>query len=233
MKKWLLILICLFCFIVNTQFLYAEILQKEITAKQAVTLLMDGNKRFITAKSVHPNSDSKQRVKIAKEGQKPFATILTCSDSRVPPELLFDRGFGDIFVIRIAGNIANIDEIGSIEYGVEHLGTPVIIVLGHTKCGAVTAVVKKIAADENIMALLENIRPSVIKAMTKKPALNGDALIDEAVKLNIFQSIDDIYKNSEIIREKVKEGKLKIISALYNIETGKVTLLETDLNQHN
>ncbi|MFP5212513.1 MAG: carbonic anhydrase, partial [Acidobacteriota bacterium] len=157
----------------------------------------------------------------ASEGQHPFVTILSCSDSRVPLEIIFDRGIGDLFIIRVAGNVTDVDEAGSIEYGVDHLGTPLLVVLGHTKCGAVTAVAQGAEVHGNIAPLVENIKPAVAKAKAK--GATGDALVAEAIQNNVYQSIEDLLKSSEAVRMRVRDGKLQIVGAMYDISTGAVT----------
>jgi carbonic anhydrase len=189
---------------------------------EALQKLTEGNERFVADKCTHPRIGAKRLLETAENGQHPFATILTCSDSRVPVEVLFDQGIGDVFVIRVAGNVCDVDEIGSIEYGVDHLGTPVLVVLGHTGCGAVTAVATEAQLHGSIPQLVENIGPAVKKAAATNPHLTKEELVPEATKANCWQSIEDLLKTSSATRERVKAGKLKIVAAIYNIRTGKV-----------
>jgi methyl-accepting chemotaxis protein len=189
---------------------------------EAAKALLEGNARFVAGKSVHPNTSAARMVETTKGGQHPFATIITCSDSRVPVERVFDQGIGDVFVIRVAGNVCDTDEIGSIEYGVDHLSTPIFVVLGHKNCGAVTAVVTKAKLHGSIPPLVDNIIPAVKKTQAKHPNLHGKALVPEAIKGNVWQSIDDLMTHSPATRKRVKEGKLVVIGAVYDIETGKV-----------
>jgi len=196
-----------------------------IPASQALQMLKDGNQRFIDGKSIHPHSDF-ERIKEVAKGQKPFVTINSCSDSRVPPELIFDQGFGDVFVVRNAGNVSDTDEIGTIEYGTEHLGTNLVIVMGHTKCGAVTAVAKGDHVEGNIPKLVDNIVPAVEKVKHNHPNEEHTKWINEAITENVNQSIKDILTKSEIVSHLVKEGKVKIVGAIYDVETGKVTFIE-------
>jgi len=155
----------------------------------------------------------------------PLATVLTCSDSRVPPEIIFDQGIGDIFVIRVAGNVAATDEIGSIEYAVDHLATPLVMVLGHTQCGAVTAVVDGDKLPPNIAALVEPIRPAVAKARDDHPDAAKDVLLNAAIKDNVWQAIADMLQASSIIRDKIKDGQVRVVGALYEIDSGQVQWL--------
>ena len=195
-----------------------------ISPEQALKRLADGNSRYAAGSPSYPNCTKARRAETAT-GQKPFATILSCSDSRVPPEYIFDQGIGDLFIIRVAGNVADTDEIGSAEYGVDHLGTPVLLVLGHSKCGAVTAVATGAELHGSIPALVENIKPAVEKARKKNPAAQPDALVPEAITQNVWQSIEDIVKKSSLIRSRAQAGRVKIAGGLYDIETGRVTIL--------
>jgi carbonic anhydrase len=185
-------------------------------------MLQAGNERFVAGQSRHPRLDAKRLLETAENGQHPFATVITCSDSRVPVEMLFDQGVGDVFVIRVAGNVCDVDEAGSIEYGVDHLGTPLFVVLGHTHCGAVTAVTTEAKLHGNIPALVDNIQPAVAKARAANPHLTAVELVPEAIKANCWQSIEDLIRTSAPTRERIKAGKLKIVAAIYNIRTGKV-----------
>jgi carbonic anhydrase len=202
-----------------------------ISADQAIKKLADGNSRYAAGACLHSDISQARRTETAQKGQHPIATILSCSDSRVPPEYIFDQGIGDLFVIRVAGNVADTDEIGSAEYGVDHLGTPVLMVLGHSKCGAVTAVATGAELHGSIPALVENIRPAVDKAKQKNPSAQGDALVSDSITLNVWQSIEDMLKKSAIIRARAKAGEVKIIGALYDIETGKIHLLGPHLQE--
>lgn len=210
---------------------HSEIIPPIISPNQIMERLLKGNERFVEEIAVHPHQDIETRTKTANEGQKPLVSILSCSDSRVPLEEIFDVGVGDIFAVRVAGNVANQSEIGSLEYGVEHLGTPLLIVIGHTKCGAVTAVVKNSELHGNILSLTKNIEPAVKSVREQYKNITDDDLIMKSIKANIWQSIEDILKSSSIIRTLVKSGKLKVIGALYDIETGKVTNLGVHFRQ--
>ena len=164
------------------------------TVSSAVALhkLEDGNKRFVEGKNTFPDIGAERRGKTAKNGQQPFATVISCSDSRLPVEILFDQGIGDIFVVRVAGNVCNVDEIGSAEYGVDHLGTPVLVVLGHSKCGAVSAVVQGAELNGNLPALLHGIIPAVEKVKRAIPMLRAMPFCRQPSKL-MFGSPSKIY----------------------------------------
>ncbi len=195
------------------------------TADEAQQRLREGNQRFLDGQTTHPNADAARRTLTAKEGQHPFVTILACSDSRVPLEILFDQGIGDIFVIRVAGNVAGPDELGSLEYGAGHLHTPLLVVLGHTKCGAVGAAATHADVKGHVKKLVERIEPAVKRAHQESPNAKGDELTAVAVKENVWLSIADALKHSEEVRELVGEGKLKIVGAVYDIEAGKIEWL--------
>jgi carbonic anhydrase len=211
-------------------FINAAEANASISPDDALTMLVQGNARYSGNTRSYPDLGAARMADTFKNGQKPFATILSCSDSRVPPEHIFDRGIGDLFIVRVAGNVADTDEIGSIEYGVEHLNSPLLVVLGHTKCGAITAVMNGDKVEGSIPELVDNIIPAVerIKKVTK--AVNDDTIY-QAVKENIWQSIQDIYERSEIVRKLVEEKKLKVVGAIYHIDDGKTEFLGPIANE--
>ncbi|MDR2459159.1 MAG: carbonic anhydrase [Deltaproteobacteria bacterium] len=192
------------------------------TSDTALKALKDGNLRFASGNPTHPNSDALTRDNLAAHGQAPMAAILSCSDSRAPVEAIFDLGFGDIFSVRVAGAVPGVDELGSLEYAVAHLGTPLIVVLGHTKCGAVTAAVNGASEEGNLAELLAKLHP-VVQLVATVPQ-------EERVFAAIFKSVqifrDRIPELSPQIQALVRENKVKIISAVYDIDTGKVTFEE-------
>jgi len=196
-----------------------------LSADQALELLKRGNERFVTGKSIHPNQDPFRRTTTATDGQKPYAVVLGCADSREPVELIFDAGVGDIFVDRVAGNVTYFDQAGTIEYGAEHLGTNLVVVMGHTKCGAVSAVVAGEQVHGNIPALVAGIVPAVEKVKAENPGATKEELIPKAIEANTWQSIADLFKQSPIMRDLVKTGKVKVIGAIYDIHSGKVNWL--------
>jgi carbonic anhydrase len=195
------------------------------SADEAARILQEGNARYVEGNCRHPHQDRERRALTAGQGQHPLAAVLTCSDSRVPPEIIFDQGLGDIFVIRVAGNVSATDEIGSIEYAVDHLATPLVVVLGHTQCGAVTAVVDDAKLPPHIEALLEPIKPAVAKAREENPNAAKDVLLNVAIKDNVWQSVADMLGQSPIIRDKVKAGQVRVVGAIYEIESGQVQWL--------
>ena len=196
-----------------------------ISADEALRLLKAGNARYVDGKLQHPHQDRARRALTAAQGQHPLATVLTCSDSRAPAEIIFDQGIGDLFVIRVAGNVAATDEIGSIEYAVDHLATPLVVVLGHTQCGAVTAVVDDTKLPPNIANLVEPIKPAVDKAREANPEAAKDVLLKAAITDNVWQAVEDMLRQSPIIREKVRDGQAQVVGALYDIDSGQVQWL--------
>lgn len=184
--------------------------------------LMDGNKRFV-AGNLKPRALVSVRESLATS-QHPKVMVLSCSDSRVPPESVFDQTLGDLFVVRAAGNIAGPLGLGSMEYAFDHLGSTVLVVLGHTKCGAVTAACSgEKMPTANLQAMVDQIDPAVMKA---KGSATGDALIEAAIKENVHQSAMDVLAHSDLLRHAKEQGKLTIIEAEYQLDTGKVVRLD-------
>jgi carbonic anhydrase len=192
---------------------------------EALARLKEGNERYVAGKPQYPHQGRERRALTAGQGQHPFATVLGCSDSRVPVEFIFDQGIGDLFVIRVAGNVAQTDEIGSMEYAVDHLGTPLVVVLGHTQCGAVTAVVENAKLPPNIANLVGPIKPAVAKAKAENPEATQEALINAAIKDNVRQAVEDLFQKSAIIKAQVKAQKTRVVGAVYEIDTGQVQWL--------
>ncbi|MBI5191365.1 MAG: carbonic anhydrase [Nitrospirae bacterium] len=200
-------------------------------AGDAATKLMDGNKRFASGELCKKDLCKEKRDELTK-GQHPFATILTCSDSRVSPEILFDQGLGDVFIVRVAGNVVDEIALGSIEYGVEHLHTPLLVILGHQSCGAVKATLELTGEPEgNIGAILKKIQPAVATAKASGKTDSGE-LLNDAIQQNVRNVYDDIMKNSEIVKELVHEGKLEVVTAEYYLGTGEVKLLDAAKAEH-
>ena len=193
--------------------------------------MKDGNTRFATGKSTYPDLSLDRRKETADKGQHPLAVIVGCSDSRAPVEVIFDWGIGDLFVVRVAGNVCDTDEIASIEYAAGHLKTPLIVILGHTKCGAVTAVATHAEVGGNIPKLVDNIQPAVDRVKKNQPNLSGDALIEASIKANIWQSIQDLLTRSEEVRKLINEGKLKVIGGMYHLDDGTVEWLGSHPNE--
>ena len=181
--------------------------------------LKAGNERHAQHKYQHPHETLARQMELIGS-QHPEAEILSCSDSRVPPEIIFDQGLGDLFVVRVAGNVASDTEIGSLEYGAEHLHIPLLVVLGHERCGAVTAAAGADEPEGHIVTLVELIKPAVEKSR----GLTGD-LISNSVKANVQMVVQKLRSSTPILSKLVAEGKLKIVGGVYSLETGKVTWL--------
>ncbi len=203
----------------------SAVAQQPLTYEQALDNLKNGNQRFVTGQLQHPNLTQEVRAETTENGQHPYVTIIGCSDSRVPIEAIFDAGIGEIFVIRVAGNVVDTDEAGSIEYGIGHLHTPLLVILGHTHCGAVTAVARGDEVHGSIPALVDNIEPAVEKAQHEHGAEFSEEMVNSAISYNVWQSIEDLFKVSHEAVELVKEEKLKVLGAIYNISTGEVEWL--------
>ncbi|CAK8720483.1 MAG: carbonic anhydrase [Candidatus Electronema aureum] len=208
----------------------------DLTADQALTKLKEGNERFVSGKSMHPHTDAARLIQAGKEdqGNHAYATIISCSDSRVPVERIFDAGIMDTFIIRVAGNVIDTDEAGSIEYGLAHVNTPVFLVLGHTQCGAVKAVTAAVtghghALEINIPPLVDNIEPAVKRAMELNPKAKEDKdIVPAAIVENVWQGVQDLFTRSAAVREMAKGGKVKVVGAIYDVSTGKVEWLPED-----
>lgn len=179
--------------------------------------LIDGNKRYSSGKLSHNNQSAQRRSEVASK-QKPFAIILTCSDSRVPPEIIFDQGIGDLFVIRTAGNVVDNVAIGSIEYAAEHLEVPLLVVLGHERCGAVDATLK----GGEIKGYIKSIASIISRAVDKVSGKNSSEKLDKAVVQNVKNVVDELSTSKPILEELVHEKKLKVIGARYDLDDGNV-----------
>jgi carbonic anhydrase len=193
-----------------------------LTPDQALATLMEGNQRFVARKQLNPHQDIARITEVAI-GQNPFAAILSCADSRVVPEIAFDQGMGDLFVVRVAGNVARTDEIASEEYAIALLKTPLLMVLGHERCGAVTAALNGLSAGGqwpgDIASLVLAIEPAV-KASAGEA---GDRLMN-AVKANVRLQVDRLL-GSSVIAASVREGRLKVVGAYYDLDTGVISLV--------
>jgi carbonic anhydrase len=192
---------------------------KDITPDMALQKLMEGNERFVNQKSQNPNQDLARITEVA-ESQAPFAAILGCADSRVPSEIIFDQGLGDLFVCRIAGNVAATEEIGSLEFGTMILGAKLIMVLGHARCGAVQATIQGGRFPGQIASLIDDIKVGVERAQ-RQPGTNK---LEMAIKANIMYQIEQL-NQSAILGELIDKGQLKLVGAYYDLSNGKVMLL--------
>jgi len=194
-----------------------------VTADSVLAELTAGNAHHIAHRYQHPHETIERQRELAS-GQSPHAEILSCADSRVPPELIFDQGLGDLFIIRVAGNVVSDTELGSLEYGAEHLHVPLLVVLGHQHCGAVTAAVEGGEAEGHIAALVNLLRPAVEKTR----GMPGDH-VENAVKANVEMVVKQLRASTPILAKLVSEGKLKVVGAVYSLDTGKVTWLPDTL----
>ena len=194
-----------------------------VTADSVVAELSAGNAHHVAHRYQHPHQNANRQRELVSS-QNPHAEILSCADSRVPPELIFDQGLGDLFIVRVAGNVVSDTELGSLEYGAEHLHVPLLVVLGHQHCGAVTAAVEGGGDDGHIAALINLLRPAVEKTR----GLPGDP-VENAVKANVEMVVKQLRTSTPVLAELVSHGKLKVVGAVYSLDTGKVTWLPDTL----
>ena len=202
-----------------------------LTAQEALMRLQEGNKRFVEGKSTYNTNDARRRNELV-DGQTPFAIILGCSDSRVPAEIVFDQGLGNLFVIRIAGNIVAPSQIGSIEFAVETFQTPLVVVLGHTRCGAVAATLNQIrqpqaSRSQHLRSIVERIRPAVEPLSEIGTDLTPEQLLERAIRSNIRMSVNQLRHGSSFLEEIHDSGSLWIVGAEYSLESGEVDFFES------
>jgi len=199
----------------------------------ALKKLIEGNQRYVAATEDGAELTTTIKRQPVDQGQAPFAVILGCSDSRVPAELVFHRGLGDLFVIRVAGNVVAPSQIGSVEFACQHFGTQLVVVLGHSHCGAINATVQALTAESddispNVASIVDRVTPAVLPIVTSKKYTDHDALVHQAMRANVEQSVAGLQMRSRQLRNMVKSGKLKIIGAEYSIETGVVDFYLND-----
>jgi carbonic anhydrase len=202
-----------------------------VTAREALERLQEGNTRFTLDVRGPEALLSQSRRKELSTSQEPFAIILGCADSRVPAEIVFDQGLGDLFVIRIAGNIVAPSGIGSVEFAASRFGTQLVVVLGHSGCGAIGATLEELRRptenqSRNLRSIVDRVRPSVEGLLTAEPPLSPDAIYREAVRANIRASVRNLRKGSEILEQLVQDGQLVIVGAEYSLETGIVEFFD-------
>jgi carbonic anhydrase len=202
-----------------------------IPAREALQRLQEGNIRFTLNVRGPEASLGQSRREELKNTQHPFAIILGCADSRVPAEIVFDQGLGDLFVIRIAGNIVAPSGIGSVEFAASRFGTQLVVVLGHSGCGAIGATLEELRRptenqSRNLRSIVDRVRPSVESLLAAEPPLNLDTIYKEAVRANIRASVRNLRKGSEILEQLVQEGHLAIVGAEYSLETGVVDFFD-------
>lgn len=200
-----------------------------VPAREALALLREGNRRFV-ADLRNPESLHARRMELAA-GQAPFAAILGCSDSRVPVEIVFDQGLGDLFVIRVAGNIVAPSQIGSIEFAAERFGTRLVVVLGHSNCGAVETTLQQLKSprenqSRNLRSIVDLVRPSVERLLVTEIKDDLPALMRQAVRANIRASVKNLRRGSDIIRHLIRDDGLLVVGAEYSLETGEVEFFD-------
>lgn len=202
-----------------------------MTANEAMQRLKEGNQRFVTGvRSVDTIVKQMQRADFV-EGQAPFAVILGCSDSRVPAEIVFDQGLGDLFVIRVAGNIVAPSQVGSVEFAVEQFGTPLVVVLGHTMCGAVRATIDELEKPStetsfNLLSIVNRIRPTVEPLFQTELKNDAQKLMAVSIRANILAAVNHLRHGSQILEQLVNRGQLEIVGAEYSLETGEVLFID-------
>ena len=195
--------------------------QPAVAPAEAISKLKEGNGRYASGNLQHPGQTTERRAELAKS-QHPFAIIVGCSDSRVPPEIVFDQGLGDLFVVRVAGNVIDDHSQGSIEYAVDHLAVRLIVVLGHQSCGAVKAAKETIAAKTKAAAHIQSLITAIQPAV--EATINGD--LDATVKANVKDVVQALSSSTPILKPKVDSGEVQVIGAYYSLDTGSVTFLD-------
>ena len=196
-----------------------------LKADDSVKRLEEGNARFAACQSIHPNLGEEWRHETFRSGQSPFAAILSCADSRAPVELVFDQGIGDIFSVRNAGNIFDDITLGSLELGVYKFDIPLLIVMGHTDCGAIKLAVQGNRLHANITKVIDRIIPVIKTVKEKNPGLHGERLMLEVTKANALSVAKELVEQSKVLRYKVRDGELAIKAALHDLKSGKVEWL--------
>jgi len=202
-----------------------------VPAAEALERLRVGNLRFVSERSRSGDSVTGTRRSEVAAGQQPFAIILGCSDSRVPAEIVFDQGLGDLFVIRVAGNIVAPSQVGSVEFAAARYETRLVLVLGHSQCGAILATLEELQRptenqSRNLRAIVDRVRPSVESLLATPLRHDRDALIQQAVRANIRASVDHLRHGSEVLEQLIQEGGLRVVGAEYSLETGIVDFFE-------
>ncbi len=201
------------------------------SAQEALERLRAGNRRFVSGAGGDDALTSHARRREVATGQAPFAIILGCSDSRVPAEMVFDQGLGDLFVIRVAGNIAAPSQIGSVEYAAAHYDTPLVVVLGHSQCGAILAALEELQQPEetlspNLRSIVDRVRPSVEGLLATELRHDTQALIQQAVRANVRASVNQLRHGSRLLEQLIQDDRLDVIGAEYSLETGIVEFFD-------
>ncbi len=204
---------------------YSKEAQEALTPNQAFEMLVEGNLRFVENRTLTRNL--KEEMDVTEKGQLPFATVLSCIDSRVSSELIFDQGFGDLFSIRIAGNILNEDIVGSMEFATKLAGTKIVVVLGHTKCGAITGACSDVKLG-SLTTLLEKVKPAILAETETTSNRDGSnpTFVKNVIEKNVHVVISQIRERSEVIRDLEASNQIKIVGGIHDIATGLVTFYE-------
>ena len=202
-----------------------------ITALDALARLRDGNRRFVANQTTALALSDQARRAALVAGQEPFAIVLGCSDSRVPAELVFDQGFGDLFVIRVAGNIVAPSQVGSVEFAAARFGTRLIVVMGHSQCGAVIATLEELLGhtnnqSRNLRSIVDRVRPSVEALLSGRREEDAEALVRDAIRANVRASVNHLRHGSELLEQLIRNDGLLVVGAEYSLETGIVTFSE-------
>ena len=199
--------------------------KQDVSSQEALAILKKGNEHFVSGVVFYPPIGAERRSAVVTGGQHPCAVIVGCSDSRVPLEVLFNAGIGDIFVVRVAGNVCATDEIGSVEYAIGHLGVPLCVVLGHSHCLAVTNVLTGAEVGGSIPQLSTPIVPVVERVKAAYPGVPPVDLLSQAVEANVWQGLENLLRGSETVRRAVAAGSAEVIGAVYDLLSGKVEWL--------
>ena len=200
-------------------------------AIDALARLREGNRRFVAGQTTTATLSNSARREALVSGQEPFAIILGCSDSRVPAELVFDQSFGDLFVIRVAGNIVAPSQVGSVEFAASRFGTRLVVVMGHSQCGAITATLEELqgratSQSRNLRSIVDRVRPSVETVLNDRRDADPDTLIRDAVRANVRASVNHLRRGSELLERLIPENGLLVVGAEYSLETGVVDFFE-------
>ena len=202
-----------------------------LDAAEALGRLREGNRRFASSRGAAGALSNSARRAALVDGQEPFAIILGCSDSRVPAELVFDQGLGDLFVIRVAGNIVAPSQVGSIEFAASYFGTRLVLVVGHSRCGAVVATLQELQGgttheSRGLRAIVDRVRPSVEGLRGSRPDSDPESLLRDAIRANVRASVDALRHGSDLLRQLIKDEGLVVVGAEYSLETGLVDFFE-------
>ena len=201
-----------------------------LSAQEALDRLREGNHRFVSGTPIRDTNPGHSQAELER-GQEPFAIILGCSDSRVPAEIVFDQGLGDLFVIRVAGNIVAPSQVGSVEFASARFGTRLVVVLGHSQCGAITATLEELQQptqnqSKNLRSIVDRVRPSVERLLETDFKHDLDALVERAVRANVGVSVDHLRHGSAILEQLIQEEGLRVVGAEYSLETGEVDFFD-------